>query len=160
MDNNICGGPDSGAGISDSSVPLSASAVQQVKAVIMLGDPRFVSGLSYGVGTCTAGGVSHTTVIYMKLLIIFSLMHDLQASAALTPIRSRSTAILRIPSAVMETTPTTTNNTSTSTEKRPWRLSTASYNGVLCMMRACLWLHMMVNCFSDILAKDFFYNKS
>ncbi|EGU73779.1 hypothetical protein FOXB_15687 [Fusarium oxysporum f. sp. conglutinans Fo5176] len=41
MDNNICGGPDSGAGISDSSVPLSASAVQQVKAVIMLGDPRF-----------------------------------------------------------------------------------------------------------------------
>ncbi|KAG4260183.1 hypothetical protein FPRO03_02006 [Fusarium proliferatum] len=56
MDNNICGGPDSGAGISDSSVPLSASAVQQVKAVIMLGDPRFVSGLSYGVGTCTAGG--------------------------------------------------------------------------------------------------------
>ncbi|VZI19827.1 unnamed protein product [Fusarium fujikuroi] len=56
MDNNICGGPDSGAGISDSSVPLSASAVQQVKAVIMLGDPRYVSGLSYGVGTCTAGG--------------------------------------------------------------------------------------------------------
>ncbi|KAF5563748.1 acetylxylan esterase precursor [Fusarium phyllophilum] len=56
MDNNICGGPDSGAGISDSSVPLSASAVEQVKAVIMLGDPRFVSGLSYGVGTCTAGG--------------------------------------------------------------------------------------------------------
>ncbi|KAF5975520.1 putative acetylxylan esterase precursor [Fusarium bulbicola] len=56
MDNNICGGPDSGAGISDSSVLLSASAVQQVKAVIMLGDPRFVSGLSYGVGTCTAGG--------------------------------------------------------------------------------------------------------
>ncbi|KAH7255211.1 cutinase [Fusarium redolens] len=56
MDNNICGGPDSGAGVSDSSVPLSASAVQQVKAVIMLGDPRFVSGLPYGVGTCTAGG--------------------------------------------------------------------------------------------------------
>lgn len=58
MDNNICGGPDNGAGISDASVPLSASAVQQVKAVIMLGDPRFVSGLPYGVGTCKAGGVS------------------------------------------------------------------------------------------------------
>ncbi|KAM0347312.1 hypothetical protein ACHAPU_004831 [Fusarium lateritium] len=56
MDNNICGGPDLGASISDSSVPLSASAVQQVKAVIMLGNPRFVSGLPYGVGTCAAGG--------------------------------------------------------------------------------------------------------
>ncbi|KAG5658025.1 hypothetical protein KAF25_006976 [Fusarium avenaceum] len=56
MDNNICGGPDNGAGISDASVPLSASAVQQVKAVIMLGNPRFVSGLPYGVGTCKAGG--------------------------------------------------------------------------------------------------------
>jgi acetylxylan esterase len=58
MDNNICGGPDNGAGISDASVPLSASAVQQVKAVVMLGNPRFVSGLPYGVGTCNAGGVS------------------------------------------------------------------------------------------------------
>ncbi|KAG5742403.1 hypothetical protein H9Q70_014723, partial [Fusarium xylarioides] len=56
MDNNCCGGPDSGAGISDSSVPLSASAIERVKAVIMLCDPRCVSGLSYGVGTCTAGG--------------------------------------------------------------------------------------------------------
>ncbi|KAJ4265281.1 hypothetical protein NW762_004566 [Fusarium torreyae] len=56
VDNNICGGPDSGAGISDASVPLSANAVKQVKAAIMLGNPRYVSGLAYGVGTCTAGG--------------------------------------------------------------------------------------------------------
>ncbi|RGP69723.1 acetylxylan esterase 2 [Fusarium sporotrichioides] len=56
MDNNICGGPDNGASISDSSVPLSASAVEQVKAVIMLGNPRFINGLAYGVGTCDAGG--------------------------------------------------------------------------------------------------------
>jgi hypothetical protein len=60
MDNNICGGPDNGASISDSSVPLSASAVEQVKAVIMLGNPRFINGLAYGVGTCDAGGVSQT----------------------------------------------------------------------------------------------------
>ncbi|CAG1973131.1 unnamed protein product [Fusarium graminearum] len=56
MDNNICGGPDNGASISASNVPLSASAVEQVKAVIMMGDPRFIHGLAYGVGTCDAGG--------------------------------------------------------------------------------------------------------
>ncbi|QPC78063.1 hypothetical protein HYE68_008815 [Fusarium pseudograminearum] len=56
MDNNICGGPDNGASISGSNVSLSASAVEQVKAVIMMGDPRFIHGLAYGVGTCDAGG--------------------------------------------------------------------------------------------------------
>ena len=59
MDNNICGGPDNGASISDSTVPLSASAVNQVKAVVMLGNPRYINGLAYGVGTCDAGGVSY-----------------------------------------------------------------------------------------------------
>lgn len=125
MDNNICGGPDSGAGISDSSVPLSASAVQQVKAVIMLGDPRFVSGLSYGVGTCTAGGVSHI-IAYVTLLTTDSLMPDLRASPAPMQTRSRSTVTLKIPSAAMETTPTTTSNTSAFTEKKLWHLLTAS----------------------------------
>ncbi|KAI1071354.1 hypothetical protein LB507_011567 [Fusarium sp. FIESC RH6] len=56
MDNNICGGPDNGTSISDSTVPLSASAVNQVKAVVMLGNPRYINGLAYGVGTCDAGG--------------------------------------------------------------------------------------------------------
>lgn len=130
MDNNICGGPDSGAGISDSSVPLSASAVQQVKAVIMLGDPRFVSGLSYGVGTCTAGGVSHTPAPYVTLLTIDSLMPDLQASPAPMQTRCRSTVTLRIPSAAMETTPTTTSNTSAFMEKKLWHLLTASSKGI------------------------------
>lgn len=126
MDNNICGGPDSGAGISDSSVPLSASAVQQVKAVIMLGDPRFVSGLSYGVGTCTAGGVSHIIAPYVTLLTTESLMPDLRASLAPTQTRSRSTVTLRILSAATEMTPTTTSNMSAFMEKRPWHLLTAS----------------------------------
>jgi uncharacterized protein YjaZ len=122
MDNNICGGPDSGAGISDSSVPLSASAVQQVKAVIMLGDPRFVSGLPYGVGTCTAGGVSHPIISYLTPLTIFSSMPALLASAVPMPTRSRYTVTLRIPSAVMEMTPTTTSNTSTFMAKTLWHL--------------------------------------
>ncbi|KAH7232030.1 cutinase-domain-containing protein [Fusarium solani] len=56
MHNAICGGGDSGAGISDTAVPITASAVAQVKAAILLGDPRYVSGLAYGVGTCTSGG--------------------------------------------------------------------------------------------------------
>jgi hypothetical protein len=130
MDNNICGGPDSGAGISDSSVPLSASAVEQVKAVIMLGDPRFVSGLSYGVGTCTAGGVSHITGLHVTLLTACSLMRDLQASHAPTQARSRSTVTLRTRSAVTETTRTTTSNTLTFMERRLWHLLTASYERI------------------------------
>ncbi|KAM0433535.1 hypothetical protein ACHAPT_004415 [Fusarium lateritium] len=56
MHNAICGGADSGAGITDTAVPLTASAVAKVKAAILLGDPRYVSGLAYGVGTCTSGG--------------------------------------------------------------------------------------------------------
>ncbi|KAF7559864.1 hypothetical protein G7046_g4283 [Stylonectria norvegica] len=56
MDNALCGGGDPGAGISDTSVPISASAVSMVKAAILMGDPRYVSGLAYGVGTCRAGG--------------------------------------------------------------------------------------------------------
>lgn len=58
MDNAICGGGDPGSGISDTAVPITASAVAKVKAAILLGDPRYVSGLAYGVGTCTSGGVS------------------------------------------------------------------------------------------------------
>ncbi|KAJ4317076.1 hypothetical protein N0V84_007529 [Fusarium piperis] len=56
MHNAICGGGDSGAGISDTAVPITTSAVAKVKAAILLGDPRYVSGLAYGVGTCTSGG--------------------------------------------------------------------------------------------------------
>lgn len=58
MDNAFCGGGDSSAGITDTSVPLSDAAVSAIKAAIFMGDPRFVSGLSYEVGTCEAGGVS------------------------------------------------------------------------------------------------------
>ncbi|KAH7152664.1 cutinase-domain-containing protein [Dactylonectria macrodidyma] len=56
MDNALCGGGDSGAGITDTAVPISDSAVKMIKAAILMGDPRYVSGLAYGVGTCTSGG--------------------------------------------------------------------------------------------------------
>lgn len=58
MDDALCGGGDTAEGVTDTSVPLSSAAVAQVKAAIFMGDPRFVAGLSYEVGTCKAGGVS------------------------------------------------------------------------------------------------------
>ncbi|KAK3367631.1 carbohydrate esterase family 5 protein [Podospora didyma] len=56
MDNAYCGGPDSGSGITSTTVPISAAALNQVKAIIEMGSPRFVAGLSYNVGTCAAQG--------------------------------------------------------------------------------------------------------
>lgn len=58
MDNAVCGGGDPGAGISDTSVPISSSALSMIKAAIFMGDPRWQYGLAYQVGTCRAGGVS------------------------------------------------------------------------------------------------------
>lgn len=58
MDNAVCGGPDSGSGITSTTPGISASALNMVKAAIFMGSPRYVAGLSYNVGTCTAQGVS------------------------------------------------------------------------------------------------------
>ncbi|KAK4233551.1 carbohydrate esterase [Achaetomium macrosporum] len=56
MDNAYCGGPDTGSGITTTTPPISAAALSQIKAVIEMGSPRYVAGLSYNVGTCTAQG--------------------------------------------------------------------------------------------------------
>ncbi|KAK1826286.1 family 5 putative carbohydrate esterase [Podospora conica] len=56
MDNAVCGGPDSGSGITSTTPGISASALNMVKAAIFMGSPRYVAGLSYNVGTCTAQG--------------------------------------------------------------------------------------------------------
>lgn len=58
MDNAVCGGPDTGSGITSTNPPISAAALNQIKAVILMGSPRYVAGLSYDVGTCSAQGVS------------------------------------------------------------------------------------------------------
>lgn len=78
FDNVVCGGGDSGAGISSTAVPLISAAQAAVKAVILMGDPRYVGKLilhcirhkltyspfciqvyrfSYEVGSCRAGGL-------------------------------------------------------------------------------------------------------
>ncbi|KAI4598411.1 carbohydrate esterase [Pestalotiopsis sp. 9143b] len=47
MDNALCGG---------AGATLTGTALAAVKAAIFMGDPHFVAGLSYEVGTCKAGG--------------------------------------------------------------------------------------------------------
>lgn len=61
MDDALCGSGDTAEGVTSAAVPFSSAAVSQIKAAILMGDPRYVSGLLYEVGTCTAGGVSRHT---------------------------------------------------------------------------------------------------
>ena len=60
MDAALCGGGVPNQGIPDSGVPISAGAVQMVAAAIFMGDPLYVAGLPYEVGTCNAGGVRNS----------------------------------------------------------------------------------------------------
>ena len=73
MDVNVCGGGDPNQGYRNTAVPLSSSAIQMVKAAILMGDPLFHWGLPYEVGTCRAGGVrsspaSHTIFGIIRLI--------------------------------------------------------------------------------------------
>ncbi|KAJ5834149.1 Cutinase [Penicillium robsamsonii] len=56
MDAALCGGGVPNQGYTDTRVQLSSSAVNMVKAAIFMGDPLYVAGLPYDVGTCAAGG--------------------------------------------------------------------------------------------------------
>jgi len=56
FDNAYCGGGDPGQGLTDTSIPISTSARAKIAAAIFMGDPRYVAGLSYNVGTCTQYG--------------------------------------------------------------------------------------------------------
>ncbi|KAI0383097.1 carbohydrate esterase family 5 protein [Hypomontagnella monticulosa] len=55
MDDAFCGGPD-GSSMSQTTAPMPADVGSHVKALIFMGDPRNVPGLSYNVGTAKAGG--------------------------------------------------------------------------------------------------------
>lgn len=70
FDDALCGGGDTAEGVTDTSVPLSTAAVSQIKAAIFMGDPRFVAGLSYEVGTCEAGGVSQD---HARAVVLFTM---------------------------------------------------------------------------------------
>ena len=58
FDAALCGGGDPNQGYTNTAVLINSSALSQVKAAILMGDPLYVAGLPYDVGTCAAGGVS------------------------------------------------------------------------------------------------------
>jgi acetylxylan esterase len=57
-DNAFCGGPDANQGYSTTAPAFSAAAMNQIKAVIEMGNPRYRSGVAYQVGSCRAQGFS------------------------------------------------------------------------------------------------------
>ncbi|QSZ33189.1 hypothetical protein DSL72_002775 [Monilinia vaccinii-corymbosi] len=58
MDDAFCGGGDAGQGLKNTAIPIQASAVNMIKAAIFMGNPRYIYGLPYEVGTCKAQGFS------------------------------------------------------------------------------------------------------
>ncbi|KAF9533321.1 acetyl xylan esterase II precursor [Crepidotus variabilis] len=56
MDNAFCGGGDTNEGLDDVSVAIQPSAIKKIAAAIFMGDPRYIAGFPYNVGTCTANG--------------------------------------------------------------------------------------------------------
>ncbi|RPA79999.1 putative acetyl xylan esterase [Ascobolus immersus RN42] len=56
VDNAFCGGGDTNIGLSNTATPINASALNMVKAAIMMGSPRFRAGAPYNVGSCSAQG--------------------------------------------------------------------------------------------------------
>ncbi|THV48732.1 hypothetical protein BGAL_0231g00150 [Botrytis galanthina] len=56
MDDAFCGGGDANNGLTETSIPIEASAINMIKAAIFMGNPRYIYGLSYEVGTCRAHG--------------------------------------------------------------------------------------------------------
>lgn len=68
-DDALCGGGDTNEGYSNTAVTFSSSAVNMIKAAILMGDPRFIAGKSYDVGTCKAGGVSHTLLLKVAAMV-------------------------------------------------------------------------------------------
>ncbi|KAF7853855.1 uncharacterized protein EAF02_011845 [Botrytis sinoallii] len=56
MDDAFCGGGDANNGLTNTAIPIQASAINMIKAAIFMGNPRYIYGLSYQVGTCRAHG--------------------------------------------------------------------------------------------------------
>lgn len=58
MDDAMCGGGDPAEQIKNTTAPISGSIAAQVKAIILMGDPRHTPGAPYNVGNSTEPGVS------------------------------------------------------------------------------------------------------
>jgi acetylxylan esterase len=60
MDDAFCGGPD-GQSLTTPTVPVPQQVGARVVAMIWMGNPRFVGGLPYNVGSARLGGVSSSS---------------------------------------------------------------------------------------------------
>jgi hypothetical protein len=116
MDDAFCGGGDTNIGLSSSAVQIQASAVSMIKAAIFMGDPRYIKGLSYDVGTCAAQGVSRSTILlhWKIILTMTSSLQDHQDFSAHPRERSSHTVTPRIHTAAPVTMPTLINSMVTS----------------------------------------------
>jgi len=56
FDDAYCGGGDTNEGLSSTAIPISTAAQAKIAAAIFMGDPRYIHGLPYQVGTCAAQG--------------------------------------------------------------------------------------------------------
>jgi hypothetical protein len=130
MDDAFCGGGDTNEGLYNTAIPIQGSAVSMIKAAIFMGDPRYIYGLSYEVGTCKAAGVSRCPNLIRFLNFFFfwripltrhsSLLAQPVSNAPLLP-RSAPTATPQIHIAVTATTPPRTKATETSMDRQLWR---------------------------------------
>jgi len=56
FDDAYCGGGDTNEGFNFTGIPIGEPALRRIKAGIFMGDPRWIKGLSFEVGTCPAQG--------------------------------------------------------------------------------------------------------
>jgi len=112
MDNAFCGGGDTNIGLSDTKTPIQESAIKMIKAAIFMGDPRYISGLPYNVGTCTAKGVSLHSVSsnLLQTNYLNSSLHDQLASPAQSHPQLNRTATPQTRTAAMATMPMLINS--------------------------------------------------
>jgi alpha-beta hydrolase superfamily lysophospholipase len=120
-DNAFCGGPDANQGYSTTTPAFSAAAMNQIKAVIEMGNPRFRSGVAYQVGTCKTQGFSPRPQGY-SCSVRIRCQNVLKRNPKLIRInspqaRSKATATARTPTAAPATTQTCTRATAKSTAR-------------------------------------------
>lgn len=128
-DNAFCGGPDANQGYSTTTPAFSAAAMNQIKAVIEMGNPRYRSGVAYQVGTCRAQGFSprpqgyscSVRIVNPRTALVVRTF-ELTTYLRSPPARSKATATAPTRTAAQATTPTCTRATAQCTG-RPRLLS-------------------------------------
>lgn len=151
MDDALCGGGDPAEGYPNTAVPLPAAAVSAIRAAIFMGDPRYVHGLAYNVGSCQAQGVRNhlhplpTSVAKCSNAVLqYSLLPATSASFAQAATRSSRIATLQTRTAATATTQTLTRAMVRSTASRLLLLSTASSGKELDMLISKIHLNLLV----------------